>query len=90
MKVCKMWKGCILKFQIQKTTKNSGTIENVESKLHNLKLFLNFKLKNQKKILGTYKNVGSEVHILKVENEKKKVEKCACILHTMDDFVLAS
>ena len=72
MKVCKMWKGCILKFQIQKTTKNSGTIENVGSKLHNLKLFLNFKLKNQKKILGTYKNVGSEVHILKVENEKKK------------------
>ena len=46
MKVCKMWKGCILKFQIQKTTKNSGTTENVGSKLHNLKLFLNFKLKN--------------------------------------------
>ena len=47
-------------------------------------------MKKLKKILGTYKNVGSEVHILKVENEKKKVEKCACILHTMDDFVLAS
>ena len=46
MKLCKMWKGCILKFQIQKTTKNSGTIENVGSKLYNLKLFLNFKLKN--------------------------------------------
>ena len=75
MKVCKMWKGCILKFQIQKTIKNSGTTENVGSKLHNLKLFLNFKLKNQKKILGTYKNVGSEVHILKVENENKKSRK---------------